>query len=274
MHPRLFLDVFTTEARRQMAYRADFWIGAIGGLIAGIGIPYFLWKSVFDARAMGGESVTIGGLGFEEIIAYYVTVALAASIVHGPDLLTNASTDIYEGSLTRYLVYPTHYLPFKYAQHLGLMLPNFLQVVLFGCLFLTLLTVPESLSLNLVSLLRAALSVALANLLYFLLCFVIQLVSFWADNVWSLLVLFRWVAALLGGFMLPLALYPAWAQELLPLTPFPSLYAIPVGTLLGTVSPAEWARSAGVALAWCVVLVGVIRLVWARGSLKYTGVGI
>ncbi len=38
----LFWHVFTIEARKQMIYRADFWLSAFVGLIAVIVIPYFL----------------------------------------------------------------------------------------------------------------------------------------------------------------------------------------------------------------------------------------
>ena len=37
-------------------------------------------------------------------------------------------------------------------------------------------------------------------------------VAFWADNVWSLMVTQRFVSALLGGAMLPLAVFPESAQ--------------------------------------------------------------
>ena len=101
-----------------------------------------------------------------------------------------------------------------------------------------------------------------------------MLVAFWADNVWSLNVMLRFTSELLGGMMLPLSLFPQWAQDVLVWTPFPYLFYVPVMTLLGR------GRAGGVA-AGRGRLGGLDRVerfvslaVWRRGTLAYTGVGI
>ena len=116
--------------------------------------------------------------------------------------------------------------------------------------------------------------VALANLLGFLLRFTVMLVAFWADNVWSLNVMLRFLSELLGGLMLPLSLFPQWAQDVLMWTPFPYLFYVPVMTLLGEVGAAEWAFGMLVTVVWTAVMAGVALAVWWRGRLSYTGVGI
>jgi ABC-2 type transport system permease protein len=120
----------------------------------------------------------------------------------------------------------------------------------------------------------ALVSVLVANLLYFLIGFAIQGIAFWADNVWSLRVTQRLVAAILGGGLLPLTLFPGWARLLLDALPFPYLYWVPVTTLLGQASPLEWLQGLGVALAWCAGLALLAREVFRRGYLQYTGIGI
>ena len=74
MRPSLFWHVFTMEARKQMSYRADFWLSTFVGLIAGIVIPYFLWDTIFAAS---GES-RIRGYTFEGILIYYIVAVLLA----------------------------------------------------------------------------------------------------------------------------------------------------------------------------------------------------
>jgi ABC-2 type transport system permease protein len=61
----------------------------------------------------------------------------------------------------------------------------------------------------------------------------LQLVAFWADNCWSLLVAHRIVASLLGGLLLPLSLFPRWSQPALDALPFRYMFAFPVDVLLG-----------------------------------------
>jgi ABC-2 type transport system permease protein len=102
----------------------------------------------------------------------------------------------------------------------------------------------------------------------------LQGVAFWADNVWSLNVMFRFASQMLGGLLLPLSLFPAWSQPVLEVLPFTYLFYFPTTTLLGQVSTAEWATGLAISLGWCGALALVSRAVWRRGRLVYTGVGI
>ena len=268
----VFRDIFLIEAKRQMSYRVDFWIATVGGLLAGIGLPYFMWRAIYEVSA--STTGTISGFTFPEMLTYYIAVALTSKVVRGADLVTDASNDIYEGGLNRYLLYPTGYLPFKYAQHLGLLVPSLTQLVLFGALFTLLLDIPSTVEVTPRTCAMALGSAALASLLYFLFTFPIQLIAFWADNVWSLLVLQRLIGSLLGGLLLPLRLFPEPAQEVLRYTPFPCFYSVPVQAFMGELSNAEWGFHLMVAGVWCGVMIAVSRLLWHRGTLQYTGVGI
>jgi ABC-2 type transport system permease protein len=120
----------------------------------------------------------------------------------------------------------------------------------------------------------AAASLLVANLLYFLMSYPLQGVAFWADNVWSLIVTQRLVTAILGGSLLPLTLFPDGARAVLDVSPFPSLFWVPVTTLLGRVDVATWLGNLAFALAWCAALALLGRAVFRRGYLRYTGVGI
>ncbi|MGQ0614371.1 MAG: ABC transporter permease [Planctomycetaceae bacterium] len=268
MRARLFLQIASVEARRRMSYRVDFWITSALGFLVEFGALYFLWRAMFlSAPQMGGWT-------FEAVILYQVAVVLLGKLVRGPEFEGVISQDIYEGGLNRYLVYPLGYLRFKYAQHVGSLLPAALQLVLFGGWFLLFLDPPEGSGVTPGSLAMALGAVAAGNLLHFLMSFPLQAVAFWADNVWSLTVAMRLVTALLGGVMVPLALFPGWARDLLAWTPFPSLFALPAETLLGRVGAAEWARGLLVGLAWCAAFAAAGRAVWRRGDLQYSGVGI
>ena len=270
VRPLLFFHIVTTEARKLMSYRADFWLSSIVGLVAGIVIPYFLWSAIFEESG----KTQIGEYTFEAMLTYYVIVVLVGRLVQGPDLMTGLANDVYQGELSRYLVYPLRYLPFKYAQHLGASFPGVIQLAVFGTAFTLFLTPPDELTITPGSALRCALSILLGNLLYFLMTFPLQAVAFWADNVWSLIVLLRFVCSFFGGLFIPLTLFPAEAANVLHFTPFPYLYSFPVRTLIGAVSPLEWLTGVGVCLLWSLGVLAVGRGVWRRGELEYSGVGI
>ena len=268
MSAALFFSIVSVEARKRMGYRADFWINTLFGFVAEFGVAYFVTLALFD------QTDRMAGFTRDGLLLYYVSVLLIEKIVRGPEFSGHVSEDIYEGGLTRYLLFPTPYVPFKYAQHVGALVPLVLQAVLFGILAVFLLDVPDDMHVGPASIAACVVAVFVANLLYFLLKLPLQMVAFWQDNVWSLAVALRLTAALLGGGMLPLSFFPGWAQGVIHYLPFRFLLDWPARTLLGQIDPLEWFTSLGWALAWCLVIAWIAKAVWKRGDLKYTGVGI
>lgn len=270
MNAHLFLQVFTIQARKLMSYRADFWMSSVFSFLVELAIMFYLWRAIFAET--GQEQ--IGGFSFDALILYYVAAILLGKLIRGNDRDVTVSTDIYEGGLTRYLLYPSSYFTFKYAEHLGTLIPAALQLVAFGVLYVAIAGIPADVHVTPASVAMAICSVAVSNLLHFSLLYPIQLVAFWADNVWSLNVMFRFACMMLGGLLLPLSLFPDWMQPLLAVLPFRYLFDVPATTLLGQVSVAEWAVGIVASLLWIVVLGLLTRLLWSRGTSIYTGVGI
>lgn len=270
MSPRLFLQVLSLEARTKMSYRVDFWLRTLFALVAELGAYVFLAFALFAEAGAG----TVRGFDRGELVLYYVAIMLLGKLVAGADHANEVSQDIYGGGLTRYLLFPRAYVPFKYAQRLGAQVSTGIQAVLFGGVLLLWLDSGSSLRLTPGTLAMTALAVALGNLLYFLLRLSLEMVAFWQDNIWSLVVLLRNVSRLLGGAMIPLALFPERLQAVLWWLPFRLVFDVPARTLLGRIDAAEWWTSMALGLAWVLVTALVAHAVWRRGTLQYTGVGI
>ncbi|HKR56046.1 MAG TPA: ABC-2 family transporter protein [Gemmatimonadales bacterium] len=264
----LVRDLITAEVRRRISYRADFWISAVSSLAVRLGVSWFIVQAVFAGSGRAG----IAGYDQREMFLYYLAVILVGKLVQTTELEQSISQDIYEGGLTRHLLYPVPYGVVKYLQQLGALGPALIQILVFGAWIPFVIGFPSGLSWSGVVMGIAA--IAVANLLNFLITFPIQLIAFWADNVWSLMVMHRFASALLGGMLAPLAFFPESAQRVLEALPFRYLFAFPVETLMGRVSPAEWAIGMAVAVGWCGVMALAGRAVWRRGTFQYTGVGI
>ena len=270
MSPRLFGRVLSLEARKLMSYRVDFWASALVAFAVEMVVAYSLWLAIFGASG----KAEIGGYSFDGMVIYYVLAILTGKLVRGQERGLSLARDIYEGSLTHYLIYPASYPGFKYAEHLGALVPALVQVAVFGVLAAFYLPRPEELVITPVSVLLAVIAVLAANLLAFALRYPIEGVAFWADNVWSLNVMMRFASDLLGGLMLPLAVFPSAMREVLEWLPFRYLFSFPVETLLGQLSFAEWLRGMAILVAWIAILALVGRSVWRRGERVYSGVGI
>jgi ABC-2 type transport system permease protein len=268
MKTALMRDLFTSELRRRMSYRTDFWITAVSSLTVRVAVAWFVVHAVFAESGRAG----IAGYDLEGMLRYYLAAIFAAKLIQSTDLEQGISQDIYEGGLTRYLLYPAPYGVVKYVQQLGALGPSVIQVIVFASWVPFVVGLPPDLTVA--GFVMALVAIAAANLLQFLIVFPIQLVAFWADNVWSLMAMHRFVSSLLGGLYIPLALFPDSGRRILEALPFRYLFAFPVETLLGRVSPREWAAGMAVCLAWCAGFALVGRWVWRRGTLQYTGVGI
>jgi ABC-2 type transport system permease protein len=254
-----------------MSYRVDFWLSAVVAFVAEVGLAWFLWGAIY---AESGRT-EVAGWSREGMVLYSIATILLGTLVRGREFGGGAmSQEIYEGTLSRYLVYPVPYLGFKYAQQAGGMSPALVNLALFGVATVLVLPVPPDVPITPLSVAMGLTAVAVANLLHFLLSWPIQAVAFWADNVWSLAVAQRLVTGLLGGAMLPLSAFPEAVQGVLAPLPFRYLFGFPAEALLGRVSVAGWLEGLAVAGAWCVAFALLGRAVWRRGSLRYTGVGM
>lgn len=133
---------------------------------------------------------------------------------------------------------------------------------------------PSELAIDADSLARGLMLAAAGAAGYFFYLLIVELVAFWAENVWALVVCARFFASILGGAILPLALFPEPLQPVLQALPFQYFVYLPVRALIGELSWEQTLVATASALWWAVVLAGIAVLVFARGRRRYTGVGI
>lgn len=269
MSPRVFLHVLSVELRTQLSYRADFWINAFAGFLAEFGVTWFVWAAVF---AESGKTV-IGGYTFDGMVLYFLAAVLLEKVVAGREFQGMVSTDIYEGTLNRYLVFPASYTAFKYAQRLGYLGVAFAQLLIFGCAALLFLDLPRA-AITPASVAMTAVMTVGASLVYFLVDNIIQYIAFWADNVWSLEVAKRWLVMILGGQMAPLSVFPEKVRMVLEYLPFRFFCEFPARVLLGEIAFVGWVQGLALMAIWGLLAWVAGRLLWHRGQLQYTGVGI
>jgi ABC-2 type transport system permease protein len=263
------MSALTLELRKILSYRADFWLLFIGGLVAQFGVAWFLWASIFQQQQLE----RVGDFSFPALMLYYLAAPLMLRIVQGYEM-GSVSGEIYEGALNRYLIYAGSYFRFKLttsAAHSLVFVTQFILIMLTCILFFGL---PEPFHISTTSVLQCICVALCAAYLHFVMAAAIELTAFWADNVWSLVVMMRFATGLLGGAMIPLSLFPEWAQGTMFLLPFAYFVAFPLRCLLGLETSASWMNGMTVVLFWSVIMTMVYAYVWGRGRYRYTGVGI
>ena len=266
---RLAIQVVSIELRRTFTYRFEFWFRFLGTLFANVALAYFLWKAIF---AQTGAH-QIEGYTFPAMVFYYVLVPLVINITRTHESGFMAG-EIYTGTLTRYLVFPMSFFVYKYASTVASTLVGVLQLGIIVAGYALIVGFPAELQLTPASFAMGLSVGILAGALNFYIMSCIEMVAFWADNIWSLGVMFMFLTRLLGGAMLPLAMFPDTVQQILPFTPFPYLISFPVLSLMGRVSLDAWLQGILVMVVWMVAFALLQQLIWKRGSVHYAGVGI
>ena len=261
--------MFSTEFRKLFSYRVDFWLQFLGSVAGEIVIAYFLWQALFSINNV----TTINGYTFSTMILYYVFASFAGRIIRGNDNFY-VSTEIYEGGLNRFLLYPINFITYNFSQRLAYLALTVVQMGI-GLFALHLIfKTPGDFHFKIFNIVMGILYCTVAAALYFLIGTILEFASFWADNVWSLTVMYRFISQFLSGIYIPLAMYPQGAQKILYYTPFPYMGSEPIKMFLGQITFLEALKGMSFLVAWGIPFALLLKFVWDRGTRQYTGVGI
>lgn len=261
--------VVATELRKILAYRSDFWVNFVGQILVQLFVARALWSAVFAARGVD----SLQGLDLPTLTLYHLLAPMVMKSLFGENI-GFLSTDIYQGGLNRYIVWPMPALGYKFVTYMTYAAFYALQT---GLLYWLGRWIIGTSTPELAELLRLIVGLGyllLAAALCFCFMALCEMASFWADNTWSLGVMLRFIVTFLGGGSLPLVFFPEAAQQVLGLLPFAAMVSAPVNFVLGRTSVAELLQGLAVMAAWAIPLVSTVWLVWRRGNLRYTGVGM
>lgn len=264
-----YRHVVAMEFRKLLAYRSDFWITFLGQTLIQLLIARALWQTIFSTQGVS----EMQGFTLEMMTLYYLIVPIGMKILTGENIGFLAR-EIYEGTFTRYLLYPLSVFQYKTTTYLTYSLFYSIQLLLLYTLFRMFY---GDVPFTLIDVANLSLGVALfmiAALAYGLMALMLEMVAFWADNIWSLIVMLRFFTSFFGGGFVPLTFLPEWAQNLLVWTPFPYLISLPARTIMGLTTFEEVAKGVGILFIWILLFAQIVNLIWKRGQHKYTGVGI
>ena len=265
---RWFLEVVSLELRRIAASRVEFWVRIVLQVATQSVIAYFLWSEVMAASGRD----TIGGYTLHGMVTYSVMAALIFNFIN-PDFDLIAR-EIYDGGLNRFIVYPVSLFTFKFASVVARATLCSLQV---ACVWLLMreffpgaITSEQPLSTLAIGLLA---SVQAAVGFFIIIC-TIELCAFWVESVWNARLMVQFTLNLLGGFMIPVSAFPDQLRSILEYTPFPWLISLPIRALFGEAHIFEVARGTLILLVWSLILLALCKILWKRGRMRYSGVGL
>jgi len=264
-----FQSVLAGQVRLRLAYPWGFWMSLLAELFIVGAMNWFLWNAVVASR---------GGVGFEgyttmTLVLYTMITSILRKVQVNSEQFAGMAEDIYTGALNKYLVYPIPYFGFRFAMHLGSSLISLGQSLMALALFWIFMAQGAQVLPGLGAILQFLVLVLVSIALRFVINSAIQATAFWFEQIWALLVLFSFLIALLGGQLIPLTLYPAWAQTILSYTPFPILAALPAEALLGKLLWGDFFWGLGIGMLWTLLFYAVGLFIFRLGVRNYSGIG-
>ena len=267
--PPWFASAFSLELRNLIAYRLDFWLFFLGTSMITFFIAYYLWSAIYNAT--GADH--IGGMKRDQMLCYYFLIPFVFKTISGFSFGMIAN-EIYSGDLNKFLLYPLSYLHFKLATNYAYFCFALLQLLLAWFFATWFWDYHGPSTWHGANVLAALIALSCANYCFFLLSSSVDLIAFWADNVWSLQVACRMIMTFLGGAVLPLELFPTSIQAVVSYLPFAYFFSFPTEILMGKISFFAYLRGIGTLLVWVMIISWIRKQMWERGSRNYTGVGI
>jgi ABC-2 type transport system permease protein len=254
--------VIAAEYRKIFAFRADFWVTFIGQTLVQLFIARALWQNIFEAS--GNE--VMEGYTLPMMTLYYLIVPIGNRILTGENI-GFISREIYDGTFNRYLLYPISFFSYKTLTYLSYSLFYSIQLIIIYLIY-------QGSEAQYLPLITGVMMFMMAAVTYCMLSILVELISLWADNIWSLMVMVRFFCSFFGGSFVPIEFMPKSLQMLLVYTPFPYLVSVPVRTTMGLCSTEEIVRGFLLLAVWSVIFGLGAQAMWKRGQYRYNGVGI
>ncbi|HLW56324.1 MAG TPA: ABC-2 family transporter protein [Bacteriovoracaceae bacterium] len=263
---RGFSSIVAMELRKIFAYRTDFWVTFLGQTLIQLLIARSLWQNIFETNNV----TSMQGFNLEMMTLYYLLVPIGVRILAGQNI-GFLSQEIYDGTFTRYLIYPVNAFVYKsitYLTHSFFYCIQLFFIYLIFHLFFT------DMPLNPQGLFIGLFVFFIASVCYMSMSMIVELISLWADYIWALMVMLRFFVTFFGGGIIPMDFFPDWAISILKYTPFPYLISLPVKSTMSLIPLSETIEGLSILTFWSFIFFGIVNLMWRRGQKSYAGVGI
>lgn len=258
-----------TTIKEWLAYRASMLLTMITGPLVFL-VNVIIWNAIFSAS----EASALGGLTLAQIITYYAVGAVTFTMIwcHTDEDLSNT---IRDGQMLTNLIKPMSIWQYFWFYKIGHRSLAFVLEVIPQFFVLVLLAGIDVFKTSSIGLYLAALVIAF--FLFFIIRFIIGLLSFWMIDNHGIRHLTRAFMIIASGMVIPLSFFPQIIQKILFFLPFQFLAYVPAQAFIGTYSIAGmnihpmyiiW-----VGLLHCLFWASVSAVLWRLALRKFHGVG-
>ncbi|GAB2673466.1 ABC transporter permease [Paenibacillus thermoaerophilus] len=248
-----YLELIRIRFMTMLAYRMNYYNGIIIYAI-NIGAYYFLWQAIYSGRD------ELAGLTAGQMTTY-VAVSWMARAFYFNNLDREISNEIRDGSLAIQMIRPYHYLVVKMMQALGEGLFRLLLFTIPG-LAVALLLFPVKLPADPAVWAMFFVMIGFSFLIHSQINMLTGLCAFYLENNEGLMRMKRVAVDLLSGLVIPVSLFPGWAETIVKWLPFQAITYVPGSVFASGARGADAWQALGLQAFWCAVLLVPIALLW------------
>lgn len=255
---RVYLEFAKKSFLNKMVYKFDYIVGIISTILT-----YVIFVCIY--KALYGEAQEVNGITFSMVTTSFV-LSLCLSNVYGfnDEFIERKLKD---GSIANEFLKPVSFRGRILFENLGENLFNicfnFLPVFLIASIFAD-IQKPSSIT----GLLLFIISAVFGYLILWEISFIVQALAFWMYRVWGIATIKDVVIYIFSGASIPLWFMPDWIMKFIKLTPFDSIYFIPVKLYLGQISSSEFVFNLGRQALWIGILYVIGDILWKFGEKK------
>lgn len=223
-----------------------------------------LWSAV-------AREAPVGRFGERDFTAYYLA-ALVVRLMTGAWVVWELTFEIRQGTLAYRLLRPLHPLLAYAAENVAAM-PLRLAMALPVAGLALWLTAGERLTRDPLLLALFPLTVAGGWLITFLAMAMVGTLAFRFDSAASLFEIWMALFGVFSGYLVPLELFPPWAQAVARALPFRSMLGFPVELVIGLLPREQALLELAVQWGWIALLLLGVRAAWRSGLRHFAAFG-
>lgn len=260
-----YLKIFLLHLQRAFVHRGETILYIAMSILNPLTMIY-LWKGALS------PTDTIGIYNLSDLNTYFLTLLLLNNLltVHIEDRI--ASKHIQNGEILGYLLKPMSYYWQNFTTEMSYRFNQGVIAIVTIVILVSTLHI-SFLHPTLIHYLEFFLMGCVGLMVSFTYKYILGLTAFWLTDTNGLFNTLIVVELLLGGFVMPIGLYPDWVKLIAHLTPFPYIYYYPSQALLGKLSQTQFIESLTVQLFVLLLLALTAKLTWKNGIKKFTALG-
>lgn len=262
-----YTAVFFQAVQSALEYRANFLIGLFTGIFVII-IQYFMWTAIYG----GDQTGQLFGYQYREMIVYVIMAGILSKAT-ATGFEWEIASDIKDGGLSRFLIQPVSYLPYRLVSFFGSKLVQmfFIGIISGVALFLIHLYLGFSISLLYGCLMMVA--VFLGILLNSMLFYCLSATAFWVTEVYGVFLSLLVVSSFLSGGVFPLEIFGSVAMKIMRVLPFQYIVYFPLNILNEKYSVTQIIQGFLIQCLWTCFFYLLSKVLWRQGMKKYIAAG-